>query len=348
MGQKIMRLGGRAAHMPAWRMTGRKILAVLLAAAVSGAVPAPAQGQAPQKPIEVWSDSLPAEAVERVTVTAEAKGPAIWRLTRGQGEVWILGTIGPMPEDLAWNKAGLQRLIAGARQVLLPPAPDVGMVDAAWFYLWHGDMLRQPDGRTLQQTLPEPLAARFATAAALTGKDASGYAGDVPLVAAMRLQRDFLSARDLDRREPRQTVERLARRAHVPVRRMGEFDLMPTVRAVLALPESRQRPCLEQAVDDTFRQARDAAAAAEAWADGDIAGVEAHYAETKLLECVAAVSPQAAGVNALSVELIVKAIDKALAEGGKSAAVISIGPLLRQGGVLEQLAAQGVTISQPQ
>jgi hypothetical protein len=164
----------------------------------------------------------------------------------------------------------------------------------------------------------------------------------------MRLQRDFLSARDLDRREPRQTVERLARRAHVPVRRMGEFDLMPTVRAVLALPESRQRPCLEQAVDDTFRQARDAAAAAEAWADGDIAGVEAHYAETKLLECVAAVSPQAAGVNALSVELIVKAIDKALAEGGKSAAVISIGPLLRQGGVLEQLAAQGVTISQPQ
>ena len=238
--------------------------------------------------------------------------------------------------------------VAGARQVLLPPAPDVGLVDAAWFYLWHGDMLRQPDGRTLQQALPEPLATRFAAAAALTGKDASGYAGDVPLVAAMRLQRDFLSSRDLDRREPRQTVERLARCAHIPVRRMGEFDLMPTVRAVLALPESRQRPCLEQAIDDTFRQARDAAAAAEAWADGDIAGVEAHYAETKLLECVAAVSPQAAGVNALSVELIVKAMDKALAEGGKSAAVLSIGPLLRQGGVLEQLAAQGVTISQPQ
>jgi hypothetical protein len=60
------------------------------------------------------------------------------------------------------------------------------------------------------------------------------------------------------------------------------------------------------------------------------------------------VSPQAAGGNALSVSLIVKGLDQALNEGGKSAAVISIGPLLRQGGVLEQLAAKGVTISHPE
>ncbi len=325
-------------------MAGSKPLAVVLAAALlGGAAPAPVPS-----PAEIWSSSLPSEAVESVTVTADAKGPAIWRLARGNGEVWILGTIGPMPEDLAWNRAGLQRLIAGARQLLLPPAPDVGMIDAAWFYLWHGDLLRQPDGSSLQQTLPGPLAARFAQAAALAGKDASRYADDVALVAAMRLQRDFLSSHGLTRQEPRETVERLARRARVPVRRMGEFDLMPTVRAVLALPQARQRPCLEQAVDDAFRQARDAAAAADAWADGNIDQVKAHYAETKLLECVAATSPEAAGVNALSVGLIVKGLDQALRDGGKSAAVISIGPLLRQGGVLEQLAAKGVAISHPE
>jgi hypothetical protein len=324
---------------------------VLLAALLAGAIPTLAQAPdrpAPERPVEVWSSSLPADSVESVTVTADAKGPAIWRLTRGQGEVWILGTIGPMPEDLAWNRDSLQRLVAGARQLLLPPAPDVGMVDAAWFYLWHGDLLRQPGGRTLQQTLPPALAARFAQAATLAGKTTADYDGDAALVAAMRLQRDFLSSRDLTRREPRETVERLARRARVPVRRMGEFDLMPTVRAVLALPQDRQQPCLAQAVDDTFRQARDAVAAADAWADGAVEQVKAHYAETKLLECVTAISPQAAGVNALSVSLIVKGLDQALNEGGKSAAVISIGPLLRQGGVLEQLAAKNVTISHPE
>lgn len=323
-------------------MANSHTLLALMAALLLGTAPVRAQ-----TPAEIWSSSLPAD-VEHVTVTADARGPAIWRLSRGSGEIRVLGTIGPMPEDLAWNAASLARLIDGARQLLLPPAPDAGLVDAAWFYLWHGDLLRQPDGQTLQQTLPAPLAARFAQAARLAGRSGSDYADDATLVAAMRLQRDFLKSRDLTRREPRRTVERMARRAHVPVRRMGEFDLMPTVRAVLALPQDRQRACLVQAVDDTMRQARDAAAAADAWADGDIEQVKAHYAETKLLECVAQISPQAAWVNALSVGLIVKGLDAALSEGGKSAAVISIGPLLRQGGVLEQLAAMGVTITYPE
>jgi hypothetical protein len=332
-------------------MAMEKAVAVLLGCLLAGAAPAVAQAPgkpAPETPPEVWSSSLPADAVESVTVTADARGPAIWRLRRSAGEVWILGTIGPMPEDLAWNHESLQRLVADAHQLLLPPAPDVGLLDAGWFYLWHGDLLRQPNGRSLKESLPPDLAAQFARAAALAGKTIADYGNDAALVAAMRLERDFLAARKLSRREPRRAVERLARRARVPVRRMGEFDLMPTVRAVLALPQDRQQPCLAQAADDIVRQARDAVAAADAWADGAIEQVKAHYAETKLLECVTGASPQAAGINALSVSLIVKGLDQALGEGGKSAAVISIGPLLRKGGVLEQLAAKGVTISHPE
>ncbi len=289
---------------------------------------------------EDWSDA----ASETVVVTADARGPAVWKLRRGEAEIWILGTIGPMPEDLEWNRDSLNRFIAGARQLLLPPAPDVNMVDAAWFYLWHGDLLRQPRGQTLEASLPQPLRARFAAVQKLAGEDAGRYAGDIPLVAAMRLQRDFLSKRDLSRSEPRRTVERMARRARIRITRMGEFDLMPTVRAVLALPHERQRPCLEQAVDDTERQARDAAAAAEAWAQGDIAQVKQHYAETRLLECVARASQQAGAVEALSVDLMVKGLDAALKTPGKTIAVISIGPLLRRDGVLDRLMAMGVTV----
>lgn len=289
---------------------------------------------------EVWSDAN----TETLVVNANARGPAVWKLRRGSGEVWILGTIGPMPEGLEWNRDSLKPFMAGARQLLLPPAPDVNMVDAAWFYLWHGDLLRQPRGRTLESSLPEALRARFATARGLADRDADRYATDIPLVAAMRLQRDFLSARELSRSEPRRTVEQMARRARVRISRMGEFDLMPTVRAVLALPHERQRPCLEQAVDDTQRQARDAGMAADAWADGDIARVKQHYAETRLLECVARASQQAGAVEALSVDLMVKGLDAALKTPGKTIAVISIGPLLRKDGVLDRLMALGATV----
>ena len=75
--------------------------------------------------------------------------------------------------------------------------------------------------------------------------------------------------------------------------------------------------------------------------------VKAHYAETRLLECITAASQQAAAINALSVSLIVGGLDEALKTPGKSVAVIGIGPLLRQDGVLEQLAARGVTIDHP-
>lgn len=288
-----------------------------------------------------------AEEIETVTVTGAAKSPPVWRVRRGDGEVWILGTVGPMPETLVWNKASMAALVRGAHTLLLPPQPDVGLVDAAWFYLWHGDLLRQPRGQTLEASLPRPLQDRFAAARALAGQDADRYASDVPLVAAMRLQRDFNDARHLSRREPRRSVEDQARRAGLKITRMGSFDLMPTVRAVLALDGARQQPCLDQAVGDIDRQAANASAAAEAWADGDVAAIKAHYAETRVIECVTAASQQAAAINALSVDLIVRGLDGALKQKGKSVTVIGIGPLLRRDGVLEKLAALGASIDHP-
>jgi hypothetical protein len=267
---------------------------------------------------EVWS-----QQVDTVVVSGDARMPPIWRVRRGSSEIWILGTVGPMPEDLTWNKDSVTALLAGARQVLLPPAPDVGLVDAAWFYLWHGDMLRQPRGTTLEASMPEPARARFIAARTLAGQEAGRYASDIPLAAAMRLQRDFLASRALTREQPRKAVEAAARRARIPVNRMGSFDLMPTVRQVLQLPQERQRPCLDQAVADTARQAEHARSAAEAWADGNVA------------------------VNAVSVALMAESLDKALKTPGKSVAIISIGPLLRQNGVLERLAALGATVDHP-
>ena len=49
------------------------------------------------QPTEDWAH------VETVEVQARP-GPAVWHLTRGNSEVWILGLVGAMPKDLDWNK----------------------------------------------------------------------------------------------------------------------------------------------------------------------------------------------------------------------------------------------------
>jgi len=297
--------------------------------------------------------SLPAAldeelAVETIDVTASSRGPSFWRITRGNAEVLILPTVGLMPEDLPWNRQSLEGFIAGAKQVMLPPQPDLNLVDIGWFYIWNGDLIRQPRGQTLESSMPEPLRARFVAARNLAERDAARYAGDVPAVAAIRLTGDFSRARDLTRREPRRTVERLAREARVRIVNVGSFEVMPTVRELLRLPHDRQRICLEQAVTDTERLARDVDEASTAWADGRILEAQAHYSETRLVDCAIAQAPRAANVEVAVNTLMANAIDVALRTPGKSVAVIPLGPLVRRGGVLEQLAAKGHTIHHPE
>ena len=298
-----------------------------------------------QAPAPVPDDVV---SIETIDVTADSSGPSFWRITRGNSEVLILPTVGLMPEDLAWNKQSLERFVAGAKQVMLPPQPDFNLIDIGWFYIWNGDLIRQPRGQTLEASLPEPLRARFARARTLAERDADRYAADVPAIAAIKLTGDFSRARDLTRREPRRTVERLAREARVRIVNVGSFEVMPMVRELLRLPHDKQRICLEQAVSDTERLAKDVDAASSAWADGRIMEAQAHYSETRLVDWALSLAPRAASVETAVNTLLANAIDAALRSPGKSVAVIPLGPLVRRGGVLAQLEAKGHTIHHPE
>src|SRR6185437_7071070 len=95
-------------------------LAVLLVAS-----PLLADAQAPpSEPSQMWG------APEIVEVQAQP-GPAGWHLIRGDSEVWILGTVGAMPDGLKWNKDYLAELLDGAHAILLPPRPSIGVFEGA-------------------------------------------------------------------------------------------------------------------------------------------------------------------------------------------------------------------------
>jgi peptidoglycan/xylan/chitin deacetylase (PgdA/CDA1 family) len=109
-------------------------------------------------PITDWS------RIETVVVTARLPGPALWHVQQGSSEVWILATVEPVPADLVWDKRTITKLLVGARLLLLPPRGEVGLFEGAWFVLTGLATLEQPEGTTLEATLPDPLKARFVTA----------------------------------------------------------------------------------------------------------------------------------------------------------------------------------------
>src|SRR5580692_9160872 len=119
-----------------WPDVTRLAQLILLAAGpllAFGANPSLAQQPAAQQtaapaPTNDWS-------IESVTVTAQAKGPAYWRATKGQAEVWILGTVEPIPKDFGWNQNQLAKLLDGTRIVLLSPRATASLFQSAWFLL---------------------------------------------------------------------------------------------------------------------------------------------------------------------------------------------------------------------
>jgi uncharacterized protein YbaP (TraB family) len=295
--------------------------------------------QAAPPPVSDWS-------IETVIVTARQPGPAFWHIKRGNSEVFILGTLGPLPKDLKWETGSLDRIISGARVVLLPPRGQVGLFEGAWFLITQGDVLRLPDGQKLEQVLSGRLKQRFLAARNAVHRDADRYAEDKPSVAGFRLEQDFLKANDFALTEPNARIEGLAATRAVPSRHIATYPALDVIKEVPALSSEGNFKCLADSLDDIDVMSLHARLAARAWADGDLDGIKAHYSEPKALDCLGQ-SATFTSLWANSVKDTVAAVNDGLGRSGKMVIVINVGELLRRGGVLERLKAQGLAIEGP-
>jgi uncharacterized protein YbaP (TraB family) len=283
---------------------------------------------------------------ETVVVSVQAAGPAFWHIKKGDAEIWILGTVSPMPKGMAWNSAHLGEIINGARAVLTPPTATSGFFETSWFLLTHRGLLSMPGGKKLDDTLPPALRNRLVAQRAALKLDADEYDDDPPIVAAMKLQNDFNKVHQLDSDEPLATVKRLAKEHHVPVRPIGEYGALGLVKEGLRLPPESQRVCLEESV--TYAEARAAhnTPLTEAWAAGNLKDIKAHYVPGAFEKCI----KQVASFGKLTDRAVadyLKAIHEALAQPGKVVMLTDIGSLLRTTGVAEELHKEGVIIEGP-
>ncbi|HEY2835719.1 MAG TPA: TraB/GumN family protein [Rhizomicrobium sp.] len=317
-------------------MTKALVLAVLLVA-----TPPLAGAQTPpSETTQMWGTP------EIVEVQAQP-GPAVWHLMRGDSEVWILGTVGAMPDGLKWNKDYLAELLDGAQAIMLPPRPSIGVFEGAWFLIKNGGKFSLPRGQSLEPSLSPELRARFAALREKLGEDEEHYRTDTPLRAALRLFQDVSDKLDLTRDEPRDTISRLARTKHVPSAPIARYEVLDAAEDVLKLDPAQQKVCLAQTAEDVDRAFTHAIPAAQAWAVGDVRGVKANYGDSRVLDCVTAAVHSVADINERNVADYTRSINAALDKPGKTIAVIDIGPLLRRGGVLERLQALNVSVEGP-
>ena len=313
----------------------RGLLVALIAALAPFAV------RADEPPVTDWSSNI-----ETVVVTAKRPGPLIWRVTKGSSTVLILGTIAPMPRDFAWNEDGVRAAIKGARQVLLPPKASVGLFEGLWFLAWNSDAVYLPDGIRMEAALPDPLRTQFITEREALHRDADRYESLRMPLAGLRLEGDYLSAHKLIQSEPTDTLRRIARGLGVPSKPVADYPALPLLKQLPKMSRAANEACLAASLDDIQAISAHGAAAAEAWAVGDLDGLKANYSEMRFESCIQSM-PSFAALFVRAVSDSTAAVETALARPGKTVIAVSIGTLLRQNGILDRLKARGLAVEAP-
>ena len=59
--------------------------------------------------------------LDEILVTGERPGPAMWRVSNGTHDLWILATLLPLPKHMTWRSYVVENRIALSHVVLAPP-----------------------------------------------------------------------------------------------------------------------------------------------------------------------------------------------------------------------------------
>lgn len=305
---------------------------------------------------------LAATRMEPLVVSGRQPGPGLWRVSNGDHDLWILGTLSPLPKRMQWESGKVQRLVAQAQELLAEPSVTVnaklGFFSRLALIPTALRARNDPDGRSLQQQLSPATYQRWL----VLKKRYIGRSRSVekrrPILAADTLFDEALDDNDLSRKDRIWPVLRkAAKKAKVPI-------TAPRVTIEISDPKRTFREMAKTPIDDVacFEATLDRLetdmggmkARANAWAVGDVATLIASPHVDEERACVAAVltTEIAAqqGASDLPEQLRrrwLEAAEAALAKNVLTVAALPIENLLRDDGLLAALRARGYTVVAP-
>ncbi|CAJ24453.1 GumN protein (fragment) [Xanthomonas euvesicatoria pv. vesicatoria str. 85-10] len=112
--------------------------------------------------------ATPAPAVvdlEAMVVRGVQPGPGLWKVSKGDHVLWILGTLSPLPKRLQWQSTEVETIIGQSQQVLAAPTvqvdADMGFFGKLTLLPSAMKAMKNEDGRELRDILPADLYARW-------------------------------------------------------------------------------------------------------------------------------------------------------------------------------------------
>ena len=318
-----------------------------LALAASLAIPQIAQAQeAPPSSAQEAPPPSPATLLEEVQVIAHLPGPALWRVSTPTSQLWILVRPGWLPKDFQWDNRRVVTALNGARELVLPPFETGGLGDLFDLTIDPGHVLHLPASETLRGALPPATASRLEAAARAIDQNPARYDHWRPVLAALML------VSDAQRRDPRTPAGNqapifdLARSLHVKLRPLASYKAAGLLRGLAGASPETAAACIALAAQTVEGLPEDGPRRAAAWSTGDLKALKAMGDGASMGPCLDAVPAMAALRNREAADWA-KALDRALASPGKTVVAVNLDNLIRTGGLLDQLKAQGLEVIGP-
>lgn len=310
-----------------------------------GAASAQAPVAAPPAPA-----AEPIQQLDELTVTGERTGPGMWHVHRGSAQLWILGTISPLPKGITWRSKQVEQVLATTQHVLVPKPLEIGIVRILWLLITEHDVLMVHGGKRLKDVLPAPLHERFAVQRARFTKDADKWERYRPIVAAAFLQQAAFHSVGLSARlDLGAAVRALAKKQDVPVEEVkiaGVGDFLDTLKA---MPPATEDACVDASLVTVESGLPRLIERARAWSTGDVERIESLPQPAEVDACLNALDNGSAKGDILARVrgAWLAAMDQYLDRGGVTLAVVNMDLLLGRGNLLDILRAQGYEVDPP-
>jgi len=331
-------------------------LLTLVMLAAGGATGADAAGAETTDADKARAETPP---LDELLVTGERPGPGMWRIRRGDHDLWILGSFEPLPKAMRWHSEQAEARIEASQEVIAPPDVDTDIGFFRGLSLLPA-LLRarhSPDGERLEQALPHELYMRWL---ALRVKYLGGSDDEHlrPMLAALDLYRHALDAAGLrSDDEVWNSVKQTAEHARIPIQavtvKLHIADPKSEIRDLDEVSRDAEIACLETTIDRLETDLGAMRERANLWSLGDVAALRARVHPDQHIAClnavftVPALRAQFEAAKRQVDEAWLAAADAALQRHASSFAVLPLREMLQSGGWLEQLAARGYQIEDP-
>jgi uncharacterized protein YbaP (TraB family) len=288
--------------------------------------------------------------LDEIVVTAERAGPGMWHVHRGAANVWILGSISPLPRDITWRSRQVEQVLESTSQVLVQKPLEISVPRILWMLIADRKYLMVGGGKKLKDVMPPELHARFAAQRSKVTDDAGKWEHYRPIIAAAFLQQAAFHQVNLSMRlDLGAALRELAKKHGVRIEEIKVAGVSDMLEALKTMPAATERTCVEASLTTIESGLPRLVERAQAWTVGNVDRIE-NLPELKEVDaCRTALD---AGKGALDVigrirQTWLQNIEKYLRSAGTTIAVINLDMLLERGGLLDELRAKGYEVDPP-